>query len=104
MNPKRFMFCLSFLVFVGCSSMNKEDVEARAPEVWAKHGFTVVAYEGFEWGGWGPFGYGGAQVWHRLERKGFLYSGHIQRWGDEYQVYGPYPLGPQVELRQGVEK
>lgn len=91
-----------FLLCFSCTPMNHEDTKAAAPGVWAKQGFTVVSYEGYQWGKFGPFGYGGAEVWHRLERKGFLYSGYIQKWGDEYHVYGPDPLGPQVEFRQGV--
>lgn len=101
---KKAIALVVFLACCSCSSANKEDVKAHAPEVWKEQGFTIVAYEGFQYGKFGLFGYGGAHVWHRLERKGFLYSGHIQKWGDEYQIYGPDPLGPQVEHRSGVER
>ena len=97
------MITIMAILLTACTSMNKDDVQTHAQDVWNKQGFKIVAYEGFQWGSWGPFGYGGARVWHRLERKGFMYSGYLVKWGDEYHVYGPKPLGPQVEHRQGVD-
>jgi hypothetical protein len=80
------------LLTAACSPMNKDEVQKAAPAKWKAQGFEVVDYEGFEWGFWGPFGYGGARVWHRLRKSpdnGITYSGYIQKWGDEYHVYGP---------------
>jgi hypothetical protein len=85
---------LSVTFIFGCSFGNLQDIKDKAPEVWRQNGFKVVGYEGFQWGKWGIFGstYGGAYVWHRLEKipdNGITYSGYIQRWGNEYHVYGP---------------
>lgn len=83
---------LVFLFATSCSSSNLEIIKSAAPSIWEKHGFQVVAYEGYTWGigGFGP--YGGACVYHRLKKEpdnGLTYSGYIQRWGDEFHVYGP---------------
>ena len=82
------------LAAAGCSSGNLEAVKQKAPEVWQAQGFEAVAYEGYHWGFWGMgTNYGGACVWHRLKKvpdNGITYSGYVQRWGDEFNVYGPY--------------
>jgi hypothetical protein len=80
------------LSLVGCGSGNKDYVEQHAAETWEAVGFEVVGYEGFEWGFWGFNSYGGAKVWHRLNKipnNGISYTGFLQRWGDEIHVYGP---------------
>ena len=83
---------LSTLLTVGCSSGNLEEVKNKAEETFESVGFEVVGYEGFQWGFWGFNTYGGANVWYRLNKipdNGISYTGYIQRWGDEYHVYGP---------------
>ncbi len=93
-----YLIVLLFISFlVGCSSNNLQNTKDKAPEVWKQIGFKVVGYEGFQWGKWGIFGstYGGACVWHRLEKipdNGIAYSGYIQRWGNEYHIYGLYAI------------
>ena len=81
------------LLFCGCyCSANKNEVEKRAPDKWEQQGFKVIDYEGFMYGLWFGGNYGGAYVWHRLKKipdNGITYSGHMQLWGDELQVYGP---------------
>jgi len=83
------ILCLGISQVFG--SFNKDWVEARAVDTWSQQGFEVVAKEGFQMGfGYGV--YGGAEVWHRLKKvpdNGNTYSGFLQRWGDEIQVYGP---------------
>ena len=77
---------------VGCSSANLQEVKAAACDKWQSVGYECIGYEGFQWGFWGAFGYGGAHVWHALKREkapGIIYSGSIQKWGDELHVYGP---------------
>jgi hypothetical protein len=83
---------LSVLFLSGCSPMNKKDVQDGAAEKWAEVGFAIQGYEGYQWGFWGPFGYGGAKVWYNLRRipdNGITYTGYLVKWGDELQVYGP---------------
>lgn len=84
------------LIVMGCSYGNLDDVKAKAPEVWKQAGYEIVGYEGFQWG-FGGFGlpYGGAYVWHQLKKipdNGIAYTGRIQRWGNEYHIYGPYAI------------
>ena len=92
------------ILLASCSSMKLEDVKSHAPKVWQSNGWDVIGYEGYQWGKLGPFGYGGANVWHRLRRipnDGFTYSGYIQKWGDEYHIYGPtvnQPLGNPITI------
>lgn len=91
---KRIIACLvlTFLASSCYCSANKEEVQQLAPAKWKAQGFEVVDYEGFEWGLWFGGSYGGAHVWHRLKKipdNGITYSGHIQMWAGELQVYGP---------------
>jgi len=85
--------CIALLCVcsAGCSSSNLDDVKAHAPDVWESIGFKIVGYEGYRWGTWLGGNYGGAEVWYRLERdgNGISYTGYIQKWGDEYHIYGP---------------
>jgi len=76
----------------GCSYGNLDYVKERASEKWAKQGFEVVDFEGYQWGLGGIGPYGGAKVHHRLKKipdNGITYSGHLVRWGDNLDVYGP---------------
>jgi hypothetical protein len=82
---------LACLLLAGCGTNNLDDVKAQACKRWAEVGYKCVGYEGFQWGL--QLGtYGGAKVWHSLEREaapGIIYTGHVQKWGDEYHMYGP---------------
>ena len=82
---KKFILGVLVVLFAGCSSMNLEDVKAHAPDVWKKQGFNIVAYEGYQWGQGGPFGYGGAKVWRRCgiawNEKGFCMRGFSKNGG-----------------------
>lgn len=77
-------------------SWNREWVMERAPEKWAKQGFEIVDYEGYQFHYGIPFsGFGGAKVWYELRKvpdNGITYTGALIRWGDEVQVYGPDAL------------
>jgi hypothetical protein len=80
------------LTLGGCGAGNLDDVKVHAEETFESVGFKVVGYEGYQWGFWGFNNYGGAKVWYRLDKipwNGITYSGYIQKWGDEYHVYGP---------------
>lgn len=84
------------LLLGGCSYANLDDMKAQACSKWASVGFQCVGYDGYQWG-FTPFDsrYGGAKVWHYLKNKdtpGIIYSGYVQRWGDEVHVYGPIAL------------
>ena len=75
------------------SPSNLEYVKERSPARWRAIGFEPVAYQGHQWGS-GGFGttYGGAKVWFELRKipdNGVTYSGYLQRWGDDLEVYGP---------------
>ena len=100
---KKCLTILAIWLLAGCSSGNLDWVKNKAEAKWAKQGFEVIDYEGFEWGV-GGFGtsYGGARVWYRLKRipdTGILYSGYLKRWGNEIHVYGPEPTdGTNINL------
>lgn len=86
------VFLLLIAICAG-SATNVSYIKLHAKEKWAKQGFEVVDYEGYNWsfGGYGtPFG--GGKVWHRLRKipdNGITYSGFLIRWGEELHVYGP---------------
>lgn len=75
---------------------NLDYVKQNAADKWSRQGFKVIDYEGYQWG-WGLPGVakGGAHVWYRLKRdpdNGIIYSGHLQRWGNEIHVFGPVAI------------
>lgn len=70
-------------------SRNVDYIKARANARWAELGYTVTGYEGYQWS---PLA--GGHVWYQLKRAdtaGVLYSGYLEKWGDEIHVYGPNP-------------
>jgi hypothetical protein len=78
----------------GCapSVSNLDDVKEHAAEVWKQAGFSIIGYEGFEYGTtWCCSSEkGGAAVWYTLRRipdNGIIYHGYIQRWKSEYHIY-----------------
>lgn len=90
---KKIVFTVLALAIAatGCSSANKDDVKANAPEVFAKRGFQIVAYEGYTFGAHVGPGYGGANVWYVIKRvpdNGIIYHAYVSKWGDEYHIYG----------------
>jgi len=83
-------FTLSFLA-IGTSA-NLEETKEAACSKWSEVGYKCVGYEGYQFGRWLGGGYGGAKVWHSLKRSeapGIIYTGYIQKWGNEFHVYGP---------------
>lgn len=92
---KRVIAILSVLLG-GCSYANLDDMKAQACGKWASVGFECVGYDGFQWGiTYFHPSYGGAKVWHYIKRKeapGIIYTGYVQRWGDEIHVYGPHAI------------
>lgn len=93
---KRFLYLLPALALAGCSRANLDYTKNCAAETWRSVGYEIIGYEGYQWGadfGGGLFGYGGAYVWYSLRRhpndNGIIYTGALQRWGDECHVYGP---------------
>jgi hypothetical protein len=71
---------------------NLEETKANAVQTWRANGYEPIGYEGYGWGlGFGT--YGGAKVWHSLrsltDDRGVRFSGYVQRWGNEYHIYGP---------------
>ena len=90
------MFTVAFLLCLKGFSQHKSYLMNNAQEKWAKQGFEVVDYEGWQFD-LGIVGtkYGGAKVWHRLRKqpdKGITYSGCLYRWDNEIHVYGPYAI------------
>ena len=86
------IFIVSVLLLQGCSYANLDETKAAACDRWKEIGYQCIGYEGFRWGFLGVGPYGGAHVWHSLERKaapGIIYTGYVQRWGGEYHMYGP---------------
>ncbi len=81
----RILICALALALTGCSG-NVRYVKAHATERWAELGYTVIAYEGYNWS------ICGGNVWYslkRLDSPGAVYTGALCKWGDELQVYGP---------------
>lgn len=89
-----YYIILFSLLIGGCSSVNLEETKSEACNTWKQAGYTCVGYEGYQWGLWFGGNYGGAKVWNTLERKNtsVIYSGYVQRWGDEYHIYGPIAI------------
>ena len=85
-----FVVALISLVYVGCGTNNLDYVKENAAAKWASVGYEVIGYEGYRWG-FQFKTYGGAHVWHTLQRNnnGIIYTGYLQRWGNEIHVYGP---------------
>lgn len=93
-NWKPVIAGLIYILFLssGCGSGNLDYLKANADKRWEELGFTVVGYQGYEWGIWGIFGsrYGGAKVWYELKKNpdnGITYYGFLWRWGDEIRAY-----------------
>lgn len=73
-----------------CSSANLDDVKEHACDRWKEVGFSCLGYEGYQLGIWWYGPYGGANVWHTLaieKHPDQVFSGYIQKWGDEYHIY-----------------
>lgn len=88
----RFIGIVALLALAGCAPANLEETKAAACKTWEQAGYTCIGYEGYEWGTWFGGNYGGAKVWNTLGRDaapGIIYSGYVQRWGDEFHIYGP---------------
>ena len=78
-------------VWAGCV-VNKSYVKENAEQRWKEVGFTIVGYEGWQWGTWLGGKLGGPNVWYQLKtipENGIRYTGYLKRWGDEIHVYGP---------------
>lgn len=89
---KFFIAAFALMLLLAGSPANLEETKAAACDRWKEIGYTCVGYEGYQWGMWIGWSYGGALVWHTLKREeapGVIYTGYVQRWGDEYHIYGP---------------
>lgn len=84
--------------FTSCSR-NVDWVKERAQDRWNGLGYEVVGYEGYQWS------LKGGSVWYLLKRPdspGILYTGYLERWFDEVDVYNVTPVsGHQVNLVGG---
>lgn len=89
---KRILLLIFVLFIVGCGYGNVDDVKNNAEKTFKRFGFEIVGYSGYEIGLEIPFTrYGGAHVWYRIKNipdNGIIYGCAIQRWGDEYHLYG----------------
>jgi len=88
---KNLILAAIVISLTGCSSSNLSETKKNAKKTWGEMGFNVIGYEGYQYG-FGIVGvkFGGAKVWYTLEKKGndnIVYSGFLQRWGDEYHMY-----------------
>ena len=88
---KKYLILVAVLALTGCSSSNLDETKKNAKKAWGDMGFNVIGYEGYQYG-FGIVGvkFGGAKVWYTLEKKGntnTVYSGYLQRWGNEYHMY-----------------
>jgi hypothetical protein len=72
------------LGFVSCSARYVPDIKEHAPIVLSKNGFTIIGYQGYQWGAFGQ--YGGC-VWYTLQRDKTIYQGCVSKWGKEYHIY-----------------
>jgi hypothetical protein len=83
---------IALLIPASCSVANLEETKSAACGKWQEVGYKCVGYEGYTFGGWLGGSYGGAHVWHTLKRDeapGIIYTGYVQRWGNEFHIYGP---------------
>ena len=86
------IIAVAAVALTGCASANLKETKAAACDRWKEIGYKCQGYEGYQWGMWLGGSYGGARVWHTLKRDeapGIIYTGSVQRWGDEYHIYGP---------------
>lgn len=86
-----FDFVLAIVIFLVIpTSNNLSDVKEVACSRFEEAGYKCVGYEGYQWG-FGVGSYGGARVWYSLKRDNtnIMYVGYVQKWGDEYHIYGP---------------
>ena len=86
-----------FLFWCGIigTSANLAETKANACATFNAVGYECVGYEGYQWGTWVGGSYGGAKVWYTLRVKDVpstLFTGFVQRWGDEYHVYSVSPV------------
>lgn len=72
------------LLVSGCSNVHVPEIKEHAAQTWAKAGFEIVGYEGYEYGTLAV--YGGC-VWYIVKRGTTTYDGCISKWGDEYHIY-----------------
>jgi hypothetical protein len=88
---RHILFAVMVLFVSSCSYQNLDYVKERAEKTWASVGYEIIGYEGFQWGVTFTGAHGGAKVWYSLKRdnNGIIYTGFLQRWGDEIHVYGP---------------
>lgn len=93
---RKILIVLPILSLAACSPANLEYIQKNCvPQTWQSVGYEPIGYEGFQWGFWGLFGYGGAKVWYSLRRttdNGIIYTGFLWRWGNECHVYGPHAI------------
>lgn len=99
---KKLLLILLVINSIGCTR-NVEFVKKHATEKWNELGYQIQGYEGFQ------YSLAGGDVWYLLKRKdtpGVLYSGYLQSYYNEIQVYGPQvKSGQQLNLsREGIEK
>jgi hypothetical protein len=83
------------LMSAGCAPANLQEVKEKSCQAWERVGFECIGYEGYQWGMWFGGGNGGDKVWNTLKRAespGIIYSGSVQKWGDELHVYGPIAI------------
>lgn len=75
------------LALSACSDRYVPEIKAAAPEVIRQAGFTIVGYEGYQWGAFDTFG---GKVWYTFKRNpdnGIIYHGAVVKWGNEYHLY-----------------
>lgn len=81
------LFLPVFLMFTGCTR-SVDWVKERANQTWERAGYEIIGYEGYD--SWSPLA--GGRVWYTVKSKetpGVVYSGYLEKWGDEVHVYGP---------------
>ena len=81
------VFAMCSILLISCSPANVDDVKTHAEATFNQLGFKIIGYEGYNWGLHVFPNYGGAHVWYTLKRipdNGIIYTGSLQRWGNEY--------------------
>lgn len=94
---KKLLLIIICLNFIGCAR-NVNYIKSKAKARWEELGYEVQGYEGYQWS------IQGGDVYYLLKRKDqprVLYSGFLNSWFGELQVYGPeVKSGQQLNLTQ----
>ena len=74
-----------FLIGIGgckVSSRNLAETKLNAPQFLAAQGFTVVGYQGYEYGL-----FSGGRAWYTMSKNNITYQAMVMNWYGELHLY-----------------